>query len=124
MVTTAPLSFLWLQPQNSGIQFLRGGPNGYASKLEDDISRAVNHLRSDLCTKAFRDAGLIPPSELLKKGVVIGPSDLLSNSSPENLTYMGITENGRQTASKVNQHVQPCCHGEGSPRIRPRHGRW
>jgi len=38
--------------------------------LEGDIQGMVNHILSDPCTEAFRKAGLIPPSELLKKGVV------------------------------------------------------
>jgi len=73
--------------------------------LEGDIRGVVDRMLSDECTKAFRDAGLTPPSELLKKGVVIGPATLLTDSRSENLEYMGITENARKTANKVNDSM-------------------
>jgi hypothetical protein len=53
-------------------------------------------MTSDPCTSAFVSAGLTPPSDLLGRGVVIGPATLLANSSAENLRYMGITEFARQ----------------------------
>jgi hypothetical protein len=104
--TTASASFLCLIPQNTRPDFLRDpSGSGYAPRLENNIQAAINRMLSDACTKAFRDAGLIPPSELLNNGVVIGPATLLNDSSVANLQYMGITENGRKTANKVNNSM-------------------
>lgn len=62
-------------------------------------------MLTDKCAKAFKDAGLMSPQEVLNRGVVIGPSTLLWNDSKSNLEYMGITEFARNlNAAPANNH--------------------
>lgn len=80
-----------------GIEFLRDDAGGsYGTGREELIRAIVTRMLTDACTKVFESAGLTSPTELLKKGVVIGPASLLLNSSSENLRYMGITEFARK----------------------------
>jgi len=101
------------KPRYPRVEFLRdyvAFRNSYGSDAEAKIQKVVDGMMSDLCTKAFLAAGLTPPRLLLgTKGVVIGPASLLSDSSAQNLKYMGITEYARNRDVKYNS-------GEGGVR--------
>jgi hypothetical protein len=71
-------------------------PGGsYGQGAENKIKNALANIAlSDKCAKAFKDAGLKTPFELLMKGIVIGPATLLSD--PNNVSSIGITEFARR----------------------------
>ena len=88
-----------VEPQRTGLEILSRLPNGYNAdaekRLKDELA-AITIDISDVCAKAFKDAGLRDPMTLLiEKGVVIGTAQYLS--TPELAKQAGITELARKS---------------------------
>jgi YD repeat-containing protein len=82
------------QKSKAGVEFLPS-VGSYGEREREQVKETLaNIVLSDPCAKAFKDAGLKTPFELLMKGIVIGPASLLTN--PDNVNMIGITEQARQ----------------------------
>ena len=83
-------------PQNSDrLKFLT--PRGsYDENQEKLVRKTLGDIAdNEKCAKAFIAAGLTDPlTNMIKKGLVIGPATLLTN--PDNVNYIGVTEAARR----------------------------
>ena len=88
------------------LEFLQDndGSTSYGPRKEGLISQIIKSLLSDACNNKFAEAGLKTPRDLLRNGIVVGPSSLLLDASSANLRYMGITEYARNRDAKNANH--------------------